>query len=255
MARGLAQAASGGTAGAAGDNALRRPYRRRRQTWRRIRVLGARALAIDNYVAVVLLIVGSILVVAAADAVEFPLPAAILFGATLVYALHASGVSARLQTLATLLVIAGVALAVGSAVVTGRTGLASGLDAAITTVLVVLTPIAIARRLIAHPAVNVSTVAGALCIYLLVGLFFAFLFRLTVELGLGPFFASLARAGLADYLYFSLSTLTTLGYGDLVARTDVGRMLAVTEALFGQMYLVTVVALLVGKFGRDRSNV
>jgi hypothetical protein len=37
-----------------------------------------------------------------------------------------------------------------------------------------------------------------------------------------------------------------------VARTNRGRMLAVTEALFGQTYLVTVVALLVGNFGRER---
>jgi hypothetical protein len=43
--------------------------------------------------------------------------------------------------------------------------------------------------------------------------------------------------------------LTTVGYGDLAARGDVGRMLAVTEALLGQLYLVTVVALLVSNVG------
>lgn len=91
-----------------------------------------------------------------------------------------------------------------------------------------------------------------MCIYLLVGVFFAFLFGFAAAVGLGPFFASTPRAGAADYLYYSVSTLTTLGYGDLVAATALGRMLSVTEALFGQMCLVTVAALLVSNFGRDR---
>ena len=209
-------------------------------------------MATDNYPLVLLLIVMSILVVALLDVAPFPIPTPILFGGTLLYALRTSGVAARLQALAAILVLGGVAVAIGSALLTGRTGPASGIDAGVATVLVVLTPVAIARRLISHPAVNISTVAGALCIYLLVGLFFAFLFGFTAAVGLGPFFASTARAEAADYLYYSFSTLTTLGYGDLVAGTTLGRMLSVTEALFGQMYLVTVVALLVSNFGRDR---
>jgi hypothetical protein len=48
----------------------------------------------------------------------------------------------------------------------------------------------------------------------------------------------------------SLKLVLALAHG---AGTNLGRMLAVTEALFGQMYLVTVVALLVGKFRRSRS--
>jgi hypothetical protein len=117
-----------------------------------------------------------------------------------------------------------------------------------------VTPIVIARRLVQHPAVHASTVAGALCIYLLVGLFFAFLFGFTTAVGLGPFFVATSHATDVDYLYFSFSTLATVGFGDLVAGTNLGRMLAVTEALFGQMYLATIVALSVGKFGRGRRS-
>jgi uncharacterized membrane protein len=71
-------------------------------------------------------------------------------------------------------------------------------------------------------------------------------------LGQGPFFANVDAPDGTDYLYFSFVTLTTVGYGDLVARGSLGRMLAVSEALLGQLYLVTVVALLVGNVGRPR---
>jgi hypothetical protein len=70
--------------------------------------------------------------------------------------------------------------------------------------------------------------------------------------GGGPFFVTVAAPGAVDYLYFSYVTLTTVGYGDLTARGDAGRMLAVCEALLGQLYLVTVLALLVGNVGRPR---
>jgi hypothetical protein len=53
----------------------------------------------------------------------------------------------------------------------------------------------------------------------------------------------------ADFLNFSFTTLAILGYGDLV-----GRMLAVLEALMGQLYPVTVVALLLGTLGRGWRN-
>ena len=47
-------------------------------------------------------------------------------------------------------------------------------------------------------------------------------------------------------MYFSLTTVTTLGYGDPSPVTDLGQLLATSEALIGQLYLVVVVALIVG---------
>jgi hypothetical protein len=216
--------------------------------------LRSSVLATDNYPLVLLLIVLSIVVTAIIDVAPFGrIAALILFGFTLLYALRTSGVRPRLQRVASVMVIAGVALAIASVLVTGRAATAGSIDTGVAGLLLVITPLVIVRRLITHPAVNVSTVAGALCVYLLVGLFFAFLFGFTASVGLGPFFASTDRASDADYLYFSFSTLATLGYGDLVARSNFDRILAVTEALFGQMYLVTVVALLVSNFGRQVS--
>ena len=227
---------------------MRGSGRRNRRSVRIVGRIGAR----DNYPLVLLLIVVSSLVAAVADIAPFPVPMPILFGGTLLYTLRVSAVAPRLQTLAVLAVIGGVGLAVGSAIVTGRTGPESAIDSGLALILVALTLLAVGRRLLRHHIVNVSTVTGALCIYLLVGLFFAFFFGFISRMWIGPFFTSSTRADAAEFIYFSFSTLTTLSYGDLVPQGDLSRMLAVTEALFGQMYLVTVVALLVSNFGRGR---
>ena len=54
-------------------------------------------------------------------------------------------------------------------------------------------------------------------------------------------------------MYFSFITMATVGYGDLTPQGGLGRALAVTEGLFGQIYLVTAVAALVGNIGRARA--
>jgi hypothetical protein len=55
-------------------------------------------------------------------------------------------------------------------------------------------------------------------------------------------------------LYFSFTTLATVGYGDFVARTDLGHTLAISEALIGQIYLVTVVSLIISNLRRPRRD-
>src|SRR5205085_3041411 len=89
------------------------------------------------------------------------------------------------------------------------------------------------------------------CIYLLAGIFFSYIYRV-VDLLEGQFFAQKANAPAVDFIYFSFTTLTTTGYGDFTAGTSLGRMLAISEALVGQIYLVSVVALLVTNLGKER---
>jgi hypothetical protein len=57
-----------------------------------------------------------------------------------------------------------------------------------------------------------------------------------------------------DYIYFSFITMTTVGYGDFTSALNVGRMLAVMEAIFGQLYLITVVSLVVQNLGTRRQQ-
>jgi hypothetical protein len=131
---------------------------------------------------------------------------------------------------------------------------AAGGYLALTTLLLTLATIgAIARRLWRHAEISVLTVLGALCIYVLLGLSFAFGFEAVGNLGSQPFFASQETATRSDYVYFSFITMASVGYGDLTPRGGLGRALAVTEGLLGEIYLVTAVAALVGNLGRARA--
>jgi hypothetical protein len=110
----------------------------------------------------------------------------------------------------------------------------------------------VVRSLRARQAVTLEAVFGVLCVYILVGMFFAFVFGSIDRLGGNPFFAAGQRATTANCLYFSFTTLTTAGYGDFTARTNLGHTLSVSEALVGQIYLVTIVSLIVANLGRSR---
>jgi hypothetical protein len=113
-----------------------------------------------------------------------------------------------------------------------------------------LTPALMVLRLLMRPKITLDTVAGALTAYLQVGIFFAVLYRLIDVLGDEHFFAQGPEA-VDSFQYFSLITLTTVGYGDLTPGTNLGQLLASLEALTGQLFLVSVVALVVGNLGRD----
>jgi hypothetical protein len=123
-------------------------------------------------------------------------------------------------------------------------------------ILVVLTPLAVVagvvRELREDKRVTVQTVCCGLCLYLLLGTIFAFLFGAIEDIGDQPFFTNVAEGTSNDFLYYSLATLTTTGYGDFSAATEVGRAMSVTEALIGQMYLVTVLAVIVSNVRRQR---
>ena len=117
--------------------------------------------------------------------------------------------------------------------------------------LVAAAPVVIALALIERRVIDIQTVLGALCIYVLLGMLWAFMFAAMGDIQTKPFFAEPHVKGtVADFLYFSFVTLTTTGYGDLTAAGGLGRAVAVLEALLGQLYLVTIVAVIVSRMGR-----
>lgn len=174
----------------------------------------------------------------------------VLVGTTLLLALYAADVSARRLRVAVAVVVAIVAVVIVASVA-GKGGTVEGIAAITNGLLVALAPPAVVvgvyRNLRATRTVTVTVLAGVLCLYMLVGLFFAFAYAAIENLGGAPFFANGAAAITSRALYFSFATITTVGYGDYTARTNLGHMLAVSEALLGQVYLVTVVAAIVGR--------
>ena len=118
-------------------------------------------------------------------------------------------------------------------------------------VLVAATVLAIGVGIFDQGQVNQQSITGAICVYVLIGILFTFAYGAAAALGSGPFFAQGTDGTTSLRLYFSYVTLATLGYGDYTAAGTFGHTVSVFEALFGQVYLVTVVALLVGNLSHS----
>ncbi len=113
--------------------------------------------------------------------------------------------------------------------------------------------IRIFSRVARAPVVDIRVVINAVTVYLMLGLVFAYLF-IAVAGFEEQFFVQGPQPNTV-YLYFSYITLATIGYGDFTPAANPGRFLAVAEGLMGQLYLVTILALIVSNLGRQRRNV
>ncbi len=178
--------------------------------------------------------------------------ASLLVGVTLLLALRASGLARRYQRIADIavLVVVTAVLVLAFLDTVGAPIRAAGPAPWFIVILSVLAPIAVIVRLVRHREITRGTLFGAISGYLLIALTFFYLFLAVAELDDGRFFDE--RQPTQSFMYFSLTTITTTGYGDLTAATDVGRLFATSEAVIGQIYLVTFVAMLVGLFVAGR---
>jgi Ion channel len=118
---------------------------------------------------------------------------------------------------------------------------------------------AVLRRVIANAGADSRTILGAISVYTVLGLLFTFIYVFVARVQSGPFFEGQHQAGGSDFIFFSYTTLTTTGFGDLVPAGQPGRMLTGLEMLTGQIFLVTLVAGLVslwrpGERFRQRSG-
>jgi hypothetical protein len=122
-------------------------------------------------------------------------------------------------------------------------------------VLTLATILTVALGIVDQGEANVKAVSGAVCVYVLIGLLFVFLYGIIAVVSSEDFFAQGTDGNRSLRLYFSFVTLATLGYGDYTPAHELGRTLAIVEALFGQLYLVTVIALLVSRMrGRGATS-
>jgi hypothetical protein len=166
-----------------------------------------------------------------------------VMGATSVVALtssHARPVFVR-RTL--ILAVLAVLLAMVSAITDGRHWLSAANFVNITLLAVAMG--AVLRRVVTADRVSSRTILGAISVYASLGILFTWTYGLIDRLEGGGFFGEVAGINGSDFLFFSYTTLTTTGYGNLVPAGQVGRMVSGLEMMLGQIFLVTLVAGLV----------
>jgi hypothetical protein len=96
--------------------------------------------------------------------------------------------------------------------------------------------------------ITLDVIYGAIVVYLLTAIMWAFIFKVVEVLQPGSFTITqgLGEETRFTFIYYSLVTITTLGYGDITPVTDVAKSFSALEAVVGQIYLVVLVARLVG---------
>ena len=202
----------------------------------------------DRYGIVLVLLAVVILLVPVDRSALRPLVTALL-GAVLLFAQRTSG--ARRSVMVTSAVLAAVAVVVSG----GAQGFSSETAVSVYSITVILLCLATITTIGVHvlrdPSLDVHIVLGVIAVYVLLGIAFAGAYSV-VGIAQGGFFAQGGADDAVNYFYFSLITITTTGFGDLSPVTDTGKILAALEALIGQVYLVTVVALAVSGVTRRR---
>jgi hypothetical protein len=175
----------------------------------------------------------------------------VLLGVSLLLAVRVAGVARPLLLIALVVAAAGLVAGVLHA---ADLIIGDGEARAMGALLVLFGPpavgLGVVRSLRASAAVRVEAVMGVLTVYLLLGLLFAYVVGAIDRLGGAPFFADGVPATMQNCVYFSFTALTTTGFGDITARTPLGHTLTVYQALIGQIYLVTVVSLIVSNLKR-----
>ena len=161
-----------------------------------------------------------------------------------------SGERHRAATGATILMVGLTVLTLLGTLSATVVAVASGLFAAAT----VLAIVGGLVKLVRTQGVTIRAVAGGLAIYALIGLVFAFAVDVAARVGGKPFYLSGIDGTLSEHVYYSFTIMTTTGLGDFAPGRSGGRTLAAAEMLFGQIYLVTVVALLISNVRRPKAN-
>jgi hypothetical protein len=166
----------------------------------------------------------------------------IVTGATSVVALISSHARATAVRQALIIAVIATLLAFVSAAFGGRLWLNAANFLEIGLLAVAMA--AVLRRVVTADTVSSRTILGAISVYAALGILFTWAYSLIDRIEGGGFFGAVDAQG-SDFLFFSYTTLTTTGYGDLVPAGQVGRMVSGLEMMLGQVFLVTLVAGLV----------
>jgi len=127
----------------------------------------------------------------------------------------------------------------------------------------IFTGAAILEQLAREKEVSLDTILGGVCVFLLIGVVFGYVFSMVETLYPGSLLergrmlrpspnvnAQVERR--PQSIYFSFVTLTTVGYGDIAPARSLARVLSILEAIAGQIFLTTFLAFLVGNYLSQR---
>lgn len=153
---------------------------------------------------------------------------------TFVLALRAAGVVRRARRVAEIGVLIAAVVSIAALVANAATdadvsAFQDDRPSVLWVVIAVLTPVAVVHRLLQHRRVTVQTLAGAVAAYLLITLAACYVF-FSIDAQLDDGFFGDGQVPSHEFMYFSLVTITTLGYGDLSPSEQVGRLAATSEA-------------------------
>jgi hypothetical protein len=121
-------------------------------------------------------------------------------------------------------------------------------------VLYFIAPVSIIKHLGSRPRVDLETFLGSIAAYLSLGMCFAWIYYSLGVIQAGPFFGPQGDPKFPQVLFFSFTTLTTTGYGNLVPAGNPGQSFAVLEMLLGQFFLLTAVAKVVAGWTPQRRS-
>jgi len=127
----------------------------------------------------------------------------------------------------------------------------------------IFTGSAILGHITRQQRMTLDTILGGVCVFLLIGVIFGYVFSMVETVFPGSLLQDhmqlrpTANANgqverRPEAIYFSFITLTTVGYGDIVPARSLARVLAIIEALMGQIFLTTFLAFLVGNYLAQR---
>jgi hypothetical protein len=115
----------------------------------------------------------------------------------------------------------------------------------------------IGRDVFTTPNVTLDIVRGGISVYFLIGFVWALLYGIVNTLDANAFSQQLVLTQQRSHLrtiHFSFTTLTTLGYGDIVPLSETAQVLTNLEAIFGQMYSSVLIAILIGSYLSQRTS-
>jgi Ion channel len=174
--------------------------------------------------------------------------------ATVGFVLRTSGARRATRVVSFTLAAVAAAIALGQIVGGSDDPRPVGLVPATSAALFLIALVVIVRHIALRPQVDEKSALGAIAAYLCLGMLFASLYLTIAIAQSGAFFGSEGDGSMRQMLFFSMTTLTTTGYGNLVPAGNPGQSFAVLEMVTGQLFLIIALGKIVSAMPTRRSR-